>query len=92
MNLNIEDIEKNLNNLLSDNKSNPDDPDINHHIGILYGQKGEYDLSATHLQKAIIKAKMSKEATKKCLSELKKLKNMSPMSAEATVVRNYLDV
>ena len=28
---------------------------------------------------------------KKCMSELKKLKNMSPMSAEATVVRNYLD-
>ena len=34
---------------------------------------------------------MSKEATKKCLSELKKLKSMSSMSAEATVVRNYLD-
>jgi ATP-dependent Lon protease len=45
----------------------------------------------TQLQKAIIKAKMSKEATKKCLSELKKLKTMSSMSAEATVVRNYLD-
>ena len=45
----------------------------------------------THLQKAILKAKMSKEATKKCLSELKKLKSMSSMSAEATVVRNYLD-
>ena len=44
-----------------------------------------------HLHKAIIKAKMPKEATKKCLSELKKLKSMSPMSAEATVVRNYLD-
>jgi len=44
-----------------------------------------------HLQKAILKAKMSKEATKKCLSELKKLKSMSSMSAEATVVRNYLD-
>ena len=44
-----------------------------------------------HLQKAIIKAKMTKEATKKCLSELKKLKSMSSMSAEATVVRNYLD-
>ena len=44
-----------------------------------------------HLQKAIQKAKMSKEATKKCLSELKKLKSMSSMSAEATVVRNYLD-
>ena len=44
-----------------------------------------------HLQKAILKAKMPKEATKKCLSELKKLKSMSSMSAEATVVRNYLD-
>ena len=43
------------------------------------------------LQKAIIKAKMTKEATKKCMSELKKLKSMSSMSAEATVVRNYLD-
>ena len=44
-----------------------------------------------NLQKAIIKAKMPKEASKKCLSELKKLKSMSSMSAEATVVRNYLD-
>jgi len=44
-----------------------------------------------NLQKAIIKAKMTKEASKKCLSELKKLKSMSAMSAEATVVRNYLD-
>jgi len=43
------------------------------------------------LQKAIIKSKMPKEVTKKCLSELKKLKSMSSMSAEATVVRNYLD-
>ena len=34
---------------------------------------------------------MPKETEKKCLQELKKLKNMSPMSAEATVVRNYLD-
>jgi ATP-dependent Lon protease len=45
----------------------------------------------TNLQKAIVKAKMTKEASTKCLSELKKLKSMSPMSAEATVVRNYLD-
>ena len=44
-----------------------------------------------NLQKAIIKAKMPKEARNKCLSELKKLKSMSSMSAEATVVRNYLD-
>ncbi len=43
------------------------------------------------LNKAISKAKMPKEVEKKCLQELKKLKNMSPMSAEATVVRNYLD-
>ncbi len=45
----------------------------------------------TNLQKAIVKAKMPKEASTKCLSELKKLKSMSPMSAESTVVRNYLD-
>ncbi len=46
---------------------------------------------SANLNKAIIKAKMPKEVEKKCLQELKKLKNMSPMSAEATVVRNYLD-
>ena len=45
----------------------------------------------SNLNKAILKAKMPKDVEKKCLSELKKLKNMSPMSAEATVVRNYLD-
>ena len=45
----------------------------------------------SNLNKLIIKAKMPKEVQKKCMSELKKLKNMSPMSAEATVVRNYLD-
>ncbi len=46
---------------------------------------------STSLNKAIIKARMPKDVEKKCLQELKKLKNMSPMSAEATVVRNYLD-
>ena len=45
----------------------------------------------SNLNKTIIKSKMPKEVEKKCLQELKKLKNMSPMSAEATVVRNYLD-
>ena len=45
----------------------------------------------TTLSKAISDAKMPKLAKEKCLSELKKLKSMSPMSAEATVVRNYLD-
>ena len=46
----------------------------------------------SNLNKLILKAKMPKEVQKKCMSELKKLKNMSPMSAEATVVRNYLDL
>ena len=43
------------------------------------------------LEEAIKKAKMTKEAEEKSLAELKKLKSMSPMSAESTVVRNYLD-
>ena len=43
------------------------------------------------LNKLILKAKMPKDVEKKCMAELKKLKNMSPMSAEATVIRNYLD-
>jgi ATP-dependent Lon protease len=44
------------------------------------------------LEAKIKKAKLSKEAGVKALAELKKLKNMNPMSAEATVVRGYLDV
>ncbi len=43
------------------------------------------------LEEKITKTKLSKEAREKALSEVKKLRNMSPMSAEATVVRNYLD-
>ncbi|MBL61701.1 MAG: endopeptidase La [Candidatus Pelagibacter sp.] len=43
------------------------------------------------LEDLIKKAKMPKEAEEKCFSELKKLRTMSPMSAESTVVRNYLD-
>ena len=52
-------------------------------------EEGKDEVS--NLSSSILKAKMSKEAQTKCLSELKKLKSMSPMSAEATVVRNYLD-
>ncbi len=43
------------------------------------------------LEARIKKTKLSKEAREKAMAELKKLKTMSPMSAEATVVRNYLD-
>jgi len=43
------------------------------------------------LEKRIRKTKLSKEARAKADAELKKLRNMSPMSAESTVVRNYLD-
>ena len=53
---------------------------------------GEEGADFDELEKKIKLAKMSKEALKKAQGELKKLKLMSPMSAEATVVRNYIDV
>ena len=46
---------------------------------------------ASELEEKITKTKLSKEAREKATAELKKMKAMSPMSAEATVVRNYLD-
>ena len=52
---------------------------------------GEEGADLEELEKRVIAAKMPKEARKKADSELKKLKLMSPMSAEATVVRNYID-
>ncbi len=55
------------------------------------GDEGEGDEIAELTQK-IATLKMSKEARSKATAELKKLKTMAPMSAEATVVRNYLDV
>ena len=45
----------------------------------------------SEIEKKLEDLKLSTEAKEKCKSELKKLKNMSPMSAEATVIRNYLD-
>jgi ATP-dependent Lon protease len=53
------------------------------------GEEGSNEL--TELEERIKKTKLSKEARTKADGELKKLKQMSPMSAEATVVRNYLD-
>jgi ATP-dependent Lon protease len=52
---------------------------------------GEEGADMEELEKKIIAAKMPKEARKKVDAEFKKLKLMSPMSAEATVVRNYID-
>ncbi len=46
---------------------------------------------AAELEDRISKTRLSKEAREKAMAELKKLRSMSPMSAEATVVRNYLD-
>jgi ATP-dependent Lon protease len=53
------------------------------------GEDGRDELA--ELEEKITKTKLSKEASEKAMSEAKKLRNMSPMSAEATVVRNYLD-
>ncbi len=53
------------------------------------GEEGQNEL--VELEERIKKTKFSKEAREKAQAELKKLKAMSPMSAEATVVRNYLD-
>jgi ATP-dependent Lon protease len=53
------------------------------------GEEGEGEVA--ELEARIKATKLSKEAREKADAELKKLKNMSPMSAEATVVRNYLD-
>ena len=53
--------------------------------------EGEEGADIEELEKKIIAAHMPKEARKKADAELKKLKLMSPMSAEATVVRNYID-
>ena len=67
---------------------------LNEQLKAIQKELGEIDEGKdelTSLSKAINDARMPKLAKEKCLSELKKLKSMSPMSAEATVVRNYLD-
>src|SRR3990167_1610449 len=67
---------------------------LNEQMKAIQKELGELEESpneAEELAKKIEKAGMSKEAREKAESELKKLKMMSPMSAEATVVRNYID-
>ena len=55
------------------------------------GEKDEFKAEIQAIEKQIRSKPMSKEAKDKATRELKKLKMMSPMSAEATVVRNYID-
>jgi len=53
--------------------------------------EGEEGADIEELEKKVVAAKMPKEAMEKAQAEIRKLKMMSPMSAEATVVRNYID-
>lgn len=55
------------------------------------GEKDEFKNEMSDLEEKVKAKKLSKEASEKVTKELKKLKMMSPMSAEATVVRNYID-
>jgi len=67
---------------------------LNEQLKAIQKELGEIDEGKDEvagINKAILKAKMPKLAQEKSMAELKKLKSMSPMSAEATVVRNYLD-
>jgi ATP-dependent Lon protease len=67
---------------------------LNEQMKAIQRELGEQDDARDELielEKRIKKTKLSKEARTKAEAELKKLRNMSPMSAESTVVRNYLD-
>ena len=55
------------------------------------GDREDGQNEVAELEGRVLATKLSKEAREKADAEIKKLKNMSPMSAEATVVRNYLD-
>jgi ATP-dependent Lon protease len=55
------------------------------------GEKDDFKSEVEDLEKRLKRKKLSQEASAKVRSEIKKLKLMSPMSAEATVVRNYID-
>ena len=66
---------------------------LNEQMKAIQKELGDNDDSddIAEIEKKLETVKLSKEAKEKCKSEIKKLKNMSPMSAEATVIRNYLD-
>jgi ATP-dependent Lon protease len=67
---------------------------LNEQLKAIQKELGETDDGrdeAAEIEEKINKTKLTKEAREKSMAELKKLRSMSPMSAEATVVRNYLD-
>ena len=67
---------------------------LNEQLKAIQKELGEAEDGRDELQELedkIKKTRLTKEAREKAIAELKKLRNMSPMSAEATVVRNYLD-
>lgn len=67
---------------------------LNEQLKAIQKELGEIDEGrdeASELEEKLKKTKLSKEAREKCESELKKLRTMSSMSAEASVIRNYLD-
>jgi ATP-dependent Lon protease len=67
---------------------------LNEQLKAIQKELGETDDEKdeiTEIEEKITKTKLTKEAKEKAEGELKKLRNMAPMSAEATVIRNYLD-
>jgi ATP-dependent Lon protease len=64
---------------------------LNEQMKAIQKELGEDESETDQLQKRIEEVKLPKEAHEKAMSELKKLKMSAPMSAESTVVRNYLD-
>jgi ATP-dependent Lon protease len=66
---------------------------LNEQMKAIQKELGENDDNdeIAEIEKKLEEIKLPKEALEKCKAEIKKLKNMSPMSAEATVIRNYLD-
>ncbi len=66
---------------------------LNEQVKAIQKELGDLEEGADNddLEKRIVEARMSKEANTKAMAELKKLKMMSPMSAEATVVRNFIE-
>ncbi|MCO4786005.1 MAG: endopeptidase La, partial [Marinomonas atlantica] len=93
--LDIAHLEKNIRSRVKKQmEKSPREYYLNEQMKAIQKELGDMDEGSNELdllQEKITEAKMSAEATEKAEAELKKLKMMSPMSAEATVVRGYID-